>query len=519
MKNVIMKFNKLFISVFLIVFFIQPSSALNIVFEYDNTYSTYWTEQTKSQIEGAGKLLSSYISNNHTLKITVTIDPALGSNGTLAYADGAYSKWSSNTTTSSISTEGRVFYNKHKVINQNVIKLTIHELLHCLGITDNAAAFLSKIKKVGTDITFTGTKTKLMNNNNTVLLHNDSSHFKRDNVVYPLGLSPAVRSGGGDILTVFDLAMLEDIGYQIPILSNKTEPFKLGFNMDNPMAWRLASDNSSWQIQGSTGNDVIQASDGKYSLIGYDGDDVLTTGNGVADMYGDEINWGGKIQGKDIYYIKTNYEHIIRGFKSTDSIYISNSVLSQEALNSLKFEDPTDSEDRATKQYYNEWCFGYKLVSGAFKIKFWKTRAVTIESIKSRIVIKNDLLTTNPKNGDVIRADNSPRVYLIENNQRRWIPTQDRLFAKGYSHAMVKVLKPDQVNSIPEGAVFLDGGPKNGDFIRPNDSPKVYFIENGKRRWITTEAILFAKGGSHEGVIVLPPAEVNKLPEGDSITN
>ena len=106
---------------------------------------------------------------------------------------------------------------------------------------------------------------------------------------------------------------------------------------------------------------------------------------------------------------------------------------------------------------------------------------------------------------------------MVVEGKKRWIPDQTRFFAMGYGHRDVSVLSPSVVDPIPEGLPLIIDGIKDGDFIRPENKPEVYLVSKGKRRWITTQEILFGAGASHESVIVLPQSLVNKLPEGEKI--
>lgn len=54
--------------------------------------------------------------------------------------------------------------------------------------------------------------------------------------------------------------------------------------------------------------------------------------------------------------------------------------------------------------------------------------------------------------GTLLRASNSDKIYLIENNQKRWIPSGDIFQANGYSWLSVIVVDPSVISQYPEGS-------------------------------------------------------------------
>ena len=96
--------------------------------------------------------------------------------------------------------------------------------------------------------------------------------------------------------------------------------------------------------------------------------------------------------------------------------------------------------------------------------------------------------TTQINDGDLVRGVNQSKVYLIQNNLKRWITSGQAFADLGYSWSNVKVVSTDQLAGYPEGSSINEasdvdeGGQidpselQEGDLIRGPDGIKVYII-------------------------------------------
>ena len=57
-----------------------------------------------------------------------------------------------------------------------------------------------------------------------------------------------------------------------------------------------------------------------------------------------------------------------------------------------------------------------------------------------------------------------------------------------------------------------------GQLLRGHGSAPVYKVEEGRKRWIVTEAVFLRNGFSWADVRVLPKATVDSIPSGSNIT-
>jgi len=92
-----------------------------------------------------------------------------------------------------------------------------------------------------------------------------------------------------------------------------------------------------------------------------------------------------------------------------------------------------------------------------------------------------------------------------------WIPDPQTLFRRYGGYASVRILDDGLLASVGDT-------PRNGTIIREEHQEKVWFIENGLKRWITTPQVL-SKFGGNNVVQILPDNSLAKLPEGQPITN
>jgi len=310
-----------------------PVFALKFSFTYDSKYSQYFTPEVKAQIEEAGKFLSSYIGDSHTVDINISVNQQIS-----AHAIGAPNAWLINSSTASISNKGSIAYSVNSlrdVGQSSIVQLTIHELMHTLGVTySGSMAFKSQVVN---GYYFKGAKTKTMNGGNNAALSSDQSHFQ-GGMSDPKGVVPRISDGGGNLISALDLAVLADLGYKIPTLDNVTGPKFIDVTLNDMYAMNYGV----FVLMGMGGNDVLYGGNGKTVLAGLGGNDVLVSGNGETEMYGDQA--GGNdmgIDGMDIFYIKSNSaNHSIKDLDVKDMIYISPSLgITKAQIDAAGFKD------------------------------------------------------------------------------------------------------------------------------------------------------------------------------------
>ncbi len=168
------------------------------------------------------------------------------------------------------------------------LTLTLHEIGHILGIGSSSA-----FNRFVTNGQFAGENAQRVNNNNPIPLAPGNSHVDAE-----FTLSDELRalmnpSGQGGLPTTMDLAILADIGYEIPILDTATEfPLAIdyeiiGNNLENP---RLIGITGNDLIEGGSQDDRIQGGKGDDRLFGKGGDDQIFGGEGSDFIKGGDGN-------------------------------------------------------------------------------------------------------------------------------------------------------------------------------------------------------------------------------------
>ncbi|PJA64498.1 MAG: hypothetical protein CO159_02730 [Candidatus Portnoybacteria bacterium CG_4_9_14_3_um_filter_40_10] len=96
------------------------------------------------------------------------------------------------------------------------------------------------------------------------------------------------------------------------------------------------------------------------------------------------------------------------------------------------------------------------------------------------------ILLSSPtySSGSLLRASNSDKVYLIDNGEKRWIPTGEIFNANGYSWANVKVVASGVISGYTEGANVQQATTlppwqtiPEGGLIRANGDVDVYIVK------------------------------------------
>jgi hypothetical protein len=247
---------------------------------------------------------------------------------------------STNTADKFIAQSGEVTFNPYfydanaKEWKSNNIYLMVHEIIHCLGFSDKIGAFKKHISTTGT---FTGPKTMTLNNGNAPKLSSEKSHFV-SGTKDPAGIMPRMMENGGQILSILDLAVLADIGYNINLedIVGWGSKYPLGFKLNGLYAEMFGNkaDGTPYSeygtrivVRGGGGTDTLSADSStaeRIILKGYEGADLLITGDRMTIMEGDDM---GKLANgtddPDTYRITTNFKHVISGLGASDRLEIA----------------------------------------------------------------------------------------------------------------------------------------------------------------------------------------------------
>lgn len=214
------------------------------------------------------------------------------------------------------------------------------------------------------------------------------------------------------------------------------------------------------------------------------------------------IPQGGKLyhinSEKDLYDLGYNFNNVaVVDFSPTK--YVPNSGIKKFASGRLVREDgtlPVYIIDDNFKRYHipsedlfkNQYGFAFKDVS----------------------VIQKGGLTGYTDGQPLTRLINDGSNYWLVDSKCKWKISTQLASKYNYTSANFKSVGNKVHSALPLCSDLTN-------LIRANNSPKVYEIENGKRRWITSEAALNNRGYTFASVRVLSPGYVNTIPSGSNI--
>jgi hypothetical protein len=122
--------------------------------------------------------------------------------------------------------------------------------------------------------------------------------------------------------------------------------------------------------------------------------------------------------------------------------------------------------------------------------------------------------------GDLVKGQSTPAIYLIEGGTRRWIPDPATLESR-WSWSQVQTLPDAEVDAIPMGTPIpsvIQPGPYPEGTLLVASAPEVYVIMGGERRWIPDPVTFEANGYSWADIQRISDPEMNAIPLGSPLT-
>ncbi|MBK8901456.1 MAG: hypothetical protein IPM53_09760 [Anaerolineaceae bacterium] len=113
------------------------------------------------------------------------------------------------------------------------------------------------------------------------------------------------------------------------------------------------------------------------------------------------------------------------------------------------------------------------------------------------------------RDGLVLKGS-SEKIYVLENNQKRWISSLEAFAFFGYSWEQVNVVDDAFLNQFEDGRPLYI-------LLKCQTSPHIYALEDGQKRWIKDIATFEAQGFVWEDVKFVSCGELRRLPTGTPI--
>lgn len=157
----------------------------------------------------------------------------------------------------------------------------------------------------------------------------------------------------------------------------------------------------------------------------------------------------------------------------------------------------------------------------------WKTKGLTVLIIVVLIFISRhggyflfgDDISAKQSylpRADLIKGE-GPRVYLLENGVRRWIPSPEVFESFGFKWSNIKNVSEAVLQLYPQG----DDLSKYDDYpegaLLKGSGPKVYLIELGRRRWIPSPRVFEANGFGWRYIINVDDKKLERIEDGDNL--
>lgn len=125
-------------------------------------------------------------------------------------------------------------------------------------------------------------------------------------------------------------------------------------------------------------------------------------------------------------------------------------------------------------------------------------------------------ISTNNKphlNGTLLRVKNKAPVYLLENDQKRWIPSIS-IFKERFRWKNVIIISNFEMGTYAQGpnAPYPDGTLLKGS------SKNVYVLSNGQKRWITSASVFDTLGYKWRNIIDVSDSELSNYSTGANIS-
>jgi len=107
-------------------------------------------------------------------------------------------------------------------------------------------------------------------------------------------------------------------------------------------------------------------------------------------------------------------------------------------------------------------------------------------------------------------------VFLLEEGEKHPIESAQVFKSYGYHFSNVKMITEEDLNSIPS----TDPLPiASGSLVSPKGSPKVYVVENGMKRYVPSPKTLMDAGYTFDHVMTISQESADRHPTGDDYTD
>jgi hypothetical protein len=106
------------------------------------------------------------------------------------------------------------------------------------------------------------------------------------------------------------------------------------------------------------------------------------------------------------------------------------------------------------------------------------------------------------------------------NYQRRWVTSSEAMFAHGIRGQEIQNVSQGTVDGYASGPdLGIQSALPNGRVVKADNDPNVYLIEDGQKRWITAPSILASYGITGSMIATVPQEKINSVAQGSDYEN
>ena len=114
------------------------------------------------------------------------------------------------------------------------------------------------------------------------------------------------------------------------------------------------------------------------------------------------------------------------------------------------------------------------------------------------------------RDGLVVKEEEKPEIYVYQNGRFRWISSLKAFEMRGYAW--------DDVHIVKDGFLEpYEIGPPIHVILKCDDSPHIYLLEGEEKRWIVDIEAFEEEGYAWEDVRFVPCSYLRGLPDGETI--
>lgn len=151
--------------------------------------------------------------------------------------------------------------------------------------------------------------------------------------------------------------------------------------------------------------------------------------------------------------------------------------------------------------YITTSCTKRAFTSGAIYASYFENYDVIVHVTAAELArVANDTLGFMPwgprrayRNGDILKTVDDAKVYIVVHNKKNWITSEETFLALYGSWSMVEDVDPRVIANFENGEEITDTEfYPDGSLVKTDGDAKVYLVDGGRLRWITSEEVFNA---------------------------